>query len=70
MLIAVDQPVVAVERHAGAKADGARRRDRTFGQFIGPATLAVVLRVLGLLLAALSIQSIVSGLQSLMSWTA
>jgi len=37
-------------------------------RFIGPATLAVVLRVLGLLLAALSIQSIVSGLQSLMSW--
>jgi len=36
-------------------------------RLIGPATLAVVLRVLGLLLAALSIQSIVSGVQSLLA---
>lgn len=45
------------------------RGTATVQRFIGPATLAVVLRVLGLLLAALSIQSIVSGLQSLMSFS-
>lgn len=38
-------------------------------RFIGPAVLAVVLRVLGLLLAALSIQSIVSGTLSLLNLT-
>jgi small neutral amino acid transporter SnatA (MarC family) len=42
----------------------------TVQRLIGPATLAVVLRVLGLLMAALSIQSIVSGLQTLMAWKA
>jgi multiple antibiotic resistance protein len=46
------------------------RGTATVQRFIGPATLAVVLRVLGLLLAALSIQSIVSGVQSLLGWTA
>lgn len=39
-------------------------------RLVGPATLSVVLRVLALLLAALSIQSIVSGVQSLLGWTA
>ena len=46
------------------------RGTATVQRFIGPATLAVVLRVLGLLLAALSIQSIVRGVQSLLGWTA
>ena len=45
------------------------RGTATVQRFIGPATLGVVLRVLGLLLAALSIQSIVSGVQSLLLWT-
>jgi multiple antibiotic resistance protein len=45
------------------------RGTATVQRFIGPATLAVVLRVLGLLLAALSIQSIISGVQSLLGWT-
>lgn len=45
------------------------RGTATVQRFIGPATLAVVLRVLGLLLAALSIQSIVRGVQSLLAWT-
>jgi multiple antibiotic resistance protein len=46
------------------------RGTATVQRLVGPATLAVVLRVLGLLLAALSIQSIVSGVQSLLGWTA
>jgi multiple antibiotic resistance protein len=46
------------------------RGTATVQRFIGPAALAVVLRVFGLLLAALSIQSIVSGMQSLIGWTA
>jgi multiple antibiotic resistance protein len=43
------------------------RGTATVQRLIGPATLAVVLRVLGLLLAALSIQSIVSGVHSLLT---
>ncbi|HEU0035949.1 MAG TPA: MarC family protein [Kofleriaceae bacterium] len=39
-------------------------------RLIGPAVLAVVVRVLGLLLAALSIQSIVRGVASLVTWAA
>jgi multiple antibiotic resistance protein len=39
-------------------------------RIVGPAVLAVVLRVLGLLLAALSIQSIVKGLSTLFTWVA
>jgi multiple antibiotic resistance protein len=44
------------------------RGTSTVQRLLGPATLAVVLRVLGLLLAALSIQSIVQGMMSLVSW--
>jgi multiple antibiotic resistance protein len=43
------------------------RGTTTVQRFIGPATLAVVLRVFGLLLAALAIQSIVRGLTSLLA---
>lgn len=43
------------------------RGTATVQRLIGPATLAVVLRVLGLLLAALAIQSIVRGVTSLVA---
>ncbi len=43
------------------------RGTATVQRLIGPATLAVVLRVFGLLLAALAIQSIVRGLTSLLA---
>lgn len=46
------------------------RGTATVQRFIGPATLGVVLRVFGLLLAALSVQSILRGVQSLLGWTA
>lgn len=46
------------------------RAASTFQRLIGPAILAVVLRVLGLLLAALSIQSIVKGLSTLFTFVA
>ena len=37
-------------------------------RLIGPAILAVVQRVLGLLLAAMSVQSIVTGIASLLAY--
>jgi multiple antibiotic resistance protein len=43
------------------------RASSVIDRLIGPATLAVVQRVLGLLLAALSVQSIITGIVSLLS---
>lgn len=43
------------------------RASRVLDRIVGPATLAVVQRVLGLLLAAMSVQSIIAGIASLLS---